>query len=60
MVMKFISDGWDSWLGGMAADAAAVISTETAMLIAGNENDLDESDPLLVMKTWRTTLTTTS
>ena len=32
----------------------AVISTETAMLIAGNKN-LDKSDPLLVMQTWRTT-----
>ena len=31
--------------GGVAADPAAVISAETATLIAGNEDGLDESDP---------------
>ena len=31
--------------GGVAADVAAAISAETATLIAGNEDDLDESDP---------------
>ena len=31
--------------GGVAADAAAVISAETAMLIAGNKDGLDESGP---------------
>ena len=30
--------------GGVEADAAAVISAETAMLLAGNEDDLDKSD----------------
>ena len=33
-----------SKLGGVAADAAAVISAGTATLIVGDEDDLDESD----------------
>ena len=39
-------------------DAAAVNSPRTASLIVGNEDDLDELDPLICysqMKTWRTT-----
>ena len=39
----------------MAVDAAAAISAEIAVLIAGNEDDLDESNPFASEKTWRTT-----
>ena len=35
-----------SKLGGVAADAAAAISAETATLIVGDEDDLDESEVL--------------
>ena len=38
-------------------DAATAISAEAATLIAGNEDDLDGSDPLLMMKTSRMTIT---
>ena len=31
--------------GGVAADAAAEISVETAALVAGSNEDLDDSDP---------------
>ena len=35
-----------SKLGGVAADAAAVISAETVTLSVGDEDDLDESEVL--------------
>ena len=31
--------------GGVAADTAAEISAETAALVAGSNEDLDDSDP---------------